>query len=411
MNYEIVVLDVDGTLLNSRHEITPHVRNILIKVQQAGVKLVLASGHATHSLMEIAQKLEMNIYGGYVMSHNGAKILRADNGEVLYEKRILLNSIPFLYTQAKKNDFAVLTYHNEILYTDTPDNEHVKFDSELYKMEIHATANFMEEIDFEPCKIKIVSDDKEKIWAVEKPLRMRLNGVADVIRSENAILEIVAPSVNKGDSLNVLLDILKIPAEKVMAIGEGVADIPMLQSAGFSIAMGNAPDSVRICADAATATNDEDGVAMAVEKYIVAEIRPTTISLAALNANTKNSLIANLGIQYTYASPMRIEATMPVDVRTRQPFGILHGGATLALAETVAGLGSLLLCQPTEMVVGMQISGNHVSSAYEGDTVRAIATIIHKGHSSHVWNVDIFTATDKLVSSIRVINSVLQKRK
>ena len=77
-----------------------------------------------------------------------------------------------------------------------------------------------------------------------------------------------------------------------------------------------------------------------------------------------------------------------VDHRTRQPFGILHGGATLALAETVAGLGSMVICNPDEFVVGMQVSGNHISSAHEGDTVRAVATIVHKGRSSHVWNVD-----------------------
>jgi uncharacterized protein (TIGR00369 family) len=71
----------------------------------------------------------------------------------------------------------------------------------------------------------------------------------------------------------------------------------------------------------------------------------------------------------------------------------------LAFAETVAGLGSMILAKPDEMVVGMQVSGSHMSSAHEGDTVRAVGTIIHKGRSSHVWNVDIFTSTDKLVSS------------
>ena len=119
---------------------------------------------------------------------------------------------------------------------------------------------------------------------------------------------------------------------------------------------------------------------------------------------------AEEGIQYTYASEDRVEATMPVDHRTRQPFGILHGGATLALAETVAGLGSMILCQPDEIVVGMQVSGNHISSAHEGDTVRAVGTIVHKGRSSHVWNVDVFTSTNKLVSSVRVVNSVMKKR-
>ena len=120
--------------------------------------------------------------------------------------------------------------------------------------------------------------------------------------------------------------------------------------------------------------------------------------------------MGNLGIQYTYASDERVEATIPVAYRPRQPFGILHGGATLALAETVAGLGSMIICKPDEIVVGMQVSGNHISSAHEGDTVRAVGTILHKGRSSHIWNVDVFTSTNKLVSSVRVVNSVIKKR-
>ncbi len=184
----------------------------------------------------------------------------------------------------------------------------------------------------------------------------------------------------------------------------------MIQFAGLGIAMGNAQDSVKVCADVVTASNEEDGVALAVEKAILSEIRPAEIPLDQLNERARHALMGNLGIQYTYASEDRVEATMPVDERTRQPFGILHGGATLALAETVAGLGSMILCQPDEIVVGMQVSGNHMSSAHEGDTVRAVGTIIHKGRSSHVWNVDVFTSTDKLVSSIRVVNSILKKR-
>ncbi len=70
----------------------------------------------------------------------------------------------------------------------------------------------------------------------------------------------------------------------------------------------------------------------------------------------------------------------------------------------------MVIVEPDEFVVGMQVNGNHISSAHEGDTVRAVATIIHQGRSSHIWNVDVFTSTDKLVSSIRVMNSVLKRR-
>ena len=151
-------------------------------------------------------------------------------------------------------------------------------------------------------------------------------------------------------------------------------------------------------------------MALVVEKYILSSIKLAEISLEHINQISRHALVGNLGIQFTYAAEDRVEATMPVDHRTRQPFGILHGGATLALAETVAGFGSILCSQPDETMVGMQVSGNHVSSAHEGDTVRAVATIIHRGQSSHVWNVDVFTSTDKLISSIRVLNSVMRRK-
>ena len=174
--------------------------------------------------------------------------------------------------------------------------------------------------------------------------------------------------------------------------------------------MANSSDSVKRCADVITASNQEDGVAEAIEKYILSQVKLSEINLDLLNKRSEFALMGNLGIQYTYASEGRVEATMPVDKRTRQPFGILHGGASLALAETIAGLGSMMLAAPDEMVVGMQVSGNHISSAHEGDTVRAIATITHQGRSSHIWDVNIYTSTDKLVSSIRVMNSILKKR-
>lgn len=133
------------------------------------------------------------------------------------------------------------------------------------------------------------------------------------------------------------------------------------------------------------------------------------MSLAELNANTENTLSGQLGITYTLITPERAEATMPVDHRTRQPFGRLSGGASLALAETLAGLASIVACADDEIAVGMQVTGNHVSAALDGDTVRAIATPIHQGRTTHVWNVDVFSVTTGvLVSTARVVNSILK---
>lgn len=410
MKYKLLVLDVDGTLLNDAKEITKRTLSALLKIQQMGVRVVLASGRPSYGLMKVAKTLELGNYGGFILSYNGCQIINAQNGEILFERRINPEMLPYLEKKARKNGFALFTYHDNLILTNNSDDEHVLDEAELNDLVVIEEEEFSTAIDFAPCKCMLVSDDEAALVALEEHWKKRLSGVLDVFRSEPFFLEVVPCSVDKANTLGALLEHLGVKREEVMAIGDGTCDVAMLQLAGMGVAMGQAPDSVKACADYITASNEEDGVAAAVEKMILAEVRIGDVPLDQLNAQARHALMGNLGIQYTYADQDRVEATMPVDHRTRQPFGILHGGATLALAETVAGLGSMILCQPDEMVVGMQVSGNHISSALEGDTVRAVGTIAHKGRSSHVWNVDVFTSTNKLVSTVRVVNSVMKKR-
>lgn len=410
MKYKLLVLDVDGTLLNDEREISKRTLAALLKVQQMGVRIVLASGRPTYGLMPLAKTLELGNYGGFVLSYNGCQIIKAQNGEILFERRINPEMLPYLEKKARKNGFAIFTYHDDTLITDSPDNEYIKNEALLNNLKIIREDEFSTAIDFAPCKCMLVSDKEKALIGLEQHWEKRLAGTLDAFRSEPYFLEVVPCGVNKANTLGALLEHLGVTREEVIAVGDGVCDVTMLQLAGMGVAMGHSQDSVKVCADYVTASNEEDGVALAVEKLILAEVRAAEVPLDLLNERARHALMGNLGIQYTYASDERVEATMPVDYRTRQPFGILHGGATLALAETVAGLGSMIICEPDEIVVGMQVSGNHISSAHEGDTVRAVATIVHKGRSSHVWNVDVFTSTNKLVSSIRIVNSVIKKR-
>ena len=103
-------------------------------------------------------------------------------------------------------------------------------------------------------------------------------------------------------------------------------------------------------------------------------------------------------------------ARMRVDERNRQPFGFLSGGASLALAENVAGVGSCALC-PECACVGIEVSGSHVKAVAEGDTVTAYATLLHKGTTLHVWNVDIIDTAGDLISNVRVTNYVIKSKK
>lgn len=126
----------------------------------------------------------------------------------------------------------------------------------------------------------------------------------------------------------------------------------------------------------------------------------------------KGTFIEVLGIAFQEDEDMdSLTATMVARSQLSQTMGILHGGVNIALAETVAGMGSNLLCAENEKCLGAQISANHMAGVDIGDTMIAKAQIIHQGKKTHVWTVNIFSEkTKKLVSTVNVMNAVVIKR-
>lgn len=120
-----------------------------------------------------------------------------------------------------------------------------------------------------------------------------------------------------------------------------------------------------------------------------------------------SDLSRTLGIEYL-STPEEdtCMARMKVDERNRQPFGYLSGGASLAMAENLAGVGSLALC-PDKMCMGINVSGNHVKAVPEGETVIAKAKLVQKGHTLHVWHVEIFDSEGDVVSTAHVTNFIV----
>ena len=126
--------------------------------------------------------------------------------------------------------------------------------------------------------------------------------------------------------------------------------------------------------------------------------------------NSKPNLSTALGMEFiSTPEDDTCMARMRVDERNRQPFGFLSGGASLALAENVAGVGSSALCSGCACV-GIEVSGSHVKAVGEGDTVTAYAKLLHKGTTLHVWNVDIKDTSGELISNVRVTNYVIKQK-
>ena len=134
------------------------------------------------------------------------------------------------------------------------------------------------------------------------------------------------------------------------------------------------------------------------------------LSTDELNNLCKNTMIENLGIEFIEASKGFIIARMPVDKRTIQPMKRLHGGASMALAETVGSAGSMLLVDSAHFsVLGVEISGSHVGTTAEA-YVLAEARIVHQGKSSHVWEIRIVDPVGTLISVCRLTNRIIPIR-
>lgn len=126
---------------------------------------------------------------------------------------------------------------------------------------------------------------------------------------------------------------------------------------------------------------------------------------------SQDGLSRTLGMEFiSTPEPDTCKASMRVDERNRQVFGFLSGGATLALAENLAGVGSMALC-PNKICVGINVSANHVKAVLEGDTVTATARILHKGRTLHVWHIEITNGKGELISAVDITNFILNQSK
>lgn len=269
MKYKLIVLDLDGTLTNSQKVITPRNRETLIRVQEQGVRLVLASGRPTYGIVPLANELRMNEFGGFILSYNGGEIINWETGEMIYENVLPNDVVPILYESARNHHLSILTYDGAEIVTENSKDPYVEKEAFLNKMAVRETNDFLTDITLPVAKCLIVGD-ADKLIPLESELSLRLQGKINVFRSEPYFLELVPQGIDKAQSLAVLLKELGISREEIIAIGDGYNDLSMIKFAGLGIAMGNAQEPVKKAADYITLSNEEDGVAEAIDRHMPA---------------------------------------------------------------------------------------------------------------------------------------------
>ena len=261
--FRAIALDLDGTLTNHDKVVTPRTRQALLKAQEQGAIIILASGRPTYGIVPVAECLELEKRGGYILSYNGGNIVNAKTGEKLFSQFLPDAVIPILYKYAREHRYALLGYAGNEIITEMPDDPYVKEESRINKMNIRKVDNLLDALEPHPTKLLMTGDPTDMLKAEEKLVEI-LGEKMDIFRSAPFFLELVPKGIDKAQSLLRLLSKINLTPADLIAFGDGYNDLSMLKLAGVGVAMANAAPEVRADADYVTLSNEEDGVAAAL---------------------------------------------------------------------------------------------------------------------------------------------------
>lgn len=265
---KVLVLDIDGTLTNSEKEITPNTKKAIIDIQERGHLVILASGRPTHGMNDLAEQLQLEKYGGYLLSFNGGRIINCKSGNIVFQKTLPPHIIPNIFRYAEKNDCGMITYLGNHIVLGTRMDEYIALESKINGMEIQKVDRFIDFVDFDvnKCLLTAVPEKAEKC---EIELREKYGDILSIYRSEPFFIEIMPKNVDKATSLDKMLCTVGLTRENTICCGDGFNDMTMIQYAGVGVAMENAQKSVKEAADFITKSNNEDGIVTVIDKFIL----------------------------------------------------------------------------------------------------------------------------------------------
>lgn len=267
---KVLVLDIDGTLTNSKKQITEKTKKSIIHIMEKGHIVMLASGRPTPGMRRYAKELELETYGGYLLSFNGGKIMNCKTGEIVFQKTLPPVILPGLYRFAKENDCGLMTYLSDTIILGTRSDEYVELEAKINGMPIKQVANLLSFVDFEMNKC-LMTAPIEKAPEFEDKLNKMYGDIISVYRSEPFFIEIMPKGVDKASSLDRMLVTVGLKRENAICCGDGFNDMTMIQYAGVGVAMANAQEKVKQAADFVTSSNDEDGIVNVINKFILNE--------------------------------------------------------------------------------------------------------------------------------------------
>lgn len=277
MTIKAIVLDIDGTLLNTGKIISEKTKQALIAAQEEGIKVILASGRPTTGMLELAEQLEMTKYEGFLVSYNGARVTDCLTKEVLFNQAMSIETGQAILEHLKNFDVIPMIDKEDYLYVndvysgmlDLPDGAFniIEYEARGGNFKLSEIDDLAAFATFPINKI-LIAAQPEYLQKIAPALHAPFDEIVTAAFSAPFYFEFTDKGIDKAKALNTVFPEMGIHSENIIAFGDGHNDRSIIEYTGIGVAMGNAVDALKEIADDVTLSCDEDGIAAGLEKYL-----------------------------------------------------------------------------------------------------------------------------------------------
>lgn len=266
MKYKMLVVDMDDTLLTDDHKISNENKEMLLKAQEIGVYVVLASGRPTAAMIEFAKELQCDINNSYMISFNGAVITDLKEDKIIFEHALTQKQIHSLYDFSQENNTHIITYVDEKIISET-NSEFIDIEKSITGLDHKIVSSFKEAVTVSAVKC-ILLEEPSYLKNIEILLKSAMPDLS-VCMSKPFFLEVAPNGIDKGASIKILAEKLNIDRSEIIAVGNAGNDLTMVQYAGLGVWVDNVEPYLKPFGDIIVASNNNNGVAEVVRRFIL----------------------------------------------------------------------------------------------------------------------------------------------
>lgn len=270
MEKRMLFMDLDGTLLNDQKEITPGNRAALEAALQRGHGVIITTGRPLKSAMAQARKLGLDKPGCFLIAYNGAMIYDWAENRQLFARTLTIPTVLALFDYVNRQGFHLQTYDTwDVLVEPRCDDAIVREYCDLIRMDFKVIGDVHTDLKEEPVKVLIIEkQDLAGIQRLQRELGEHFGDKVDTFFSNPTYMEVVPVGMNKGEAVRMLCEMMNVPIENAVAVGDAANDLSMIQMAGIGVAMANGTNEVKLVANyVTTCDNNNDGIAEVVERF------------------------------------------------------------------------------------------------------------------------------------------------